>query len=95
MPIDISNWGIKRQKESRYVKAGSRIRNWPLIKGFIAKYPSSSTRNIEIFYDNYSAAEKVYNRFSELKSHEPEKAEQFLIEHQNENRRIPDNEKNQ
>ena len=56
---------------------------WPLLKGFIARYPTANTRWIVYFYNEYDKIQIAYNTWRKLGRTDRDKADKYKLKHDN------------
>lgn len=63
-------------------KPASTLADIPVVKAFVARYPSANVQPIQDFYDNYYVSKKYYDTAMDLAKKGDPKAEEFMRKHQ-------------
>lgn len=63
-------------------KPAATLADIPVVKAFVARYPSSNVQPIHDFYDNYYVSKKYYDTAMDLAKRGDPKAEAFMKQHQ-------------
>lgn len=64
------------------VEPASSLADLPIIKAFVARYPSSSAQSIQDFYDQYDASKKYFDTMMNLAKQGDPRAESLMQAHQ-------------